>query len=212
LHHEYGRVARLDGAQLAARLTDILGAYAPETTAVQLNLLDSHDTPRALSVLGNDREALELAVLLQATLPGAPCIYYGDEVGVEGGIDPDSRRAFPWDAGRWDGALLAAVREAFALRRAEPALRSDGVEVTVTLGDAIVFCRRDDSGEFAVALNANDDPVGVPLDKAGGASSSSGSVVLAMGRARTTPPRLDESEGRPTLHLPGRSGAVVRRA
>jgi neopullulanase len=211
-HHEYGRVARLDGAQLAARLADILGAYAPETTAVQLNLLDSHDTPRALSVLGNDREALELAVLLQATLPGAPCIYYGDEVGVAGGIDPDSRRAFPWDEAHWDGALLGAVREAFALRRLEPALRSNGVDVTATAGDAIVFSRRDASGEFAVALNASDDPVAVPLGAGGGAAGRGHAVVLAMGRARATPTGLDESGGRPTLLLPGRSGVVVRLA
>src|SRR5262249_35908155 len=101
-HDQYRSITHLDGAHLAARLGELLGAYAPETTAVQLNLLGSHDTPRVLSLLGNDREALELAVLLQATLPGAPCIYSGDEVGVEGGIDPDNRRAFPWDETRWD--------------------------------------------------------------------------------------------------------------
>ena len=83
-HHEYGHVTRLDGAGFAERLSELLAAYAPETNAVQLNLLGSHDTPRVRSVLGGDREAIELATLLQATLPGAPCIYYGDEVGVDG--------------------------------------------------------------------------------------------------------------------------------
>jgi cyclomaltodextrinase len=209
-HHEYGRVARLDGAQFASRLGDLLHAYAPETTAVQLNLLDSHDTPRVLSILGNDREGLELAVLLQATLPGAPCIYYGDEVGVEGGIDPDSRRAFPWDPDRWDHRLLDAVREAFALRNAEPALRSDGVEVTATSGDGIVFVRRGPTNWLAIALNTGDEPatLQLPGEGAGGARGDP-SVILAMGRARSTAPSIGQADGRPTIELPPRSGAVV---
>jgi cyclomaltodextrinase len=209
-HHEYGRVVRLDGAQFAASIVGLLGAYAPETTAVQLNLLGSHDTPRALSLLGNDREALELAVLLQATLPGAPCVYYGDEVGIEGGIDPDSRRAFPWDETRWDHGLLEAVRDAFALRRAEPAFRSDVVEVTASAGDGIVFARRGPTGDLAVALNTGNEAATLPLLREGSAARTGGSVILAMGRARSTPPSLGDADGRTTIALPPRSGAVVR--
>ncbi|HYK96077.1 MAG TPA: glycoside hydrolase family 13 protein [Candidatus Dormibacteraeota bacterium] len=211
-HHEYGRVTRLDGAQLAARLVDILGAYAPETTAVQLNLLDSHDTPRVLSVLGDDREAFELAILLQATLPGAPCVYYGDEVGVAGGIDPDSRRAFPWDGARWDHDLLGAVRDAFGLRRREPALRADGVEITATAAEGLVFTRRSATGKLAVALNAGEEPISLPLVDQGGTAQPSGSVALAMGRARSTPVSLETVDGRPVIQLPPRSGVVVRLA
>jgi hypothetical protein len=63
-----------------------------------------------------------------------------------------------------------------------------------------------------VALNASDDPVAVPLGAGGGAAGRGHAVVLAMGRARATPTGLDESGGRPTLLLPGRSGVVVRLA
>src|SRR4029078_12092089 len=108
-HHEYARVTRLDGPGFAAALADLLSAYPPETTAAQLNLLGSHDTPRVLSLLGGDIEAMELAVLLQGTLPGAPCIYYGDEVGLTGGKDPESRKAFPWDPARWGARLVAGT-------------------------------------------------------------------------------------------------------
>ena len=57
------------------------------------------------------------------TLPGAPCIYYGDEIGMEGREDPDCRRAYPWDPARQDGQLRAFVAGLIALRKSEPALR-----------------------------------------------------------------------------------------
>ena len=206
-HHEYGQVMRLDGPGFGARLAQLLGAYAPETTAVQLNLMGSHDTPRVGSLLGGDREALELVVLLQATLPGAPCIYYGDEVGVMGGIDPDSRRAFPWDRSRWNAELLTAMREAFALRRAEPALRADEVVTGAAIGHGVAFGRRADDRRLAVAINAGDVPVVLPIGVAG--SATDGTVVLAMGRARSVEARL-VSDGGLAVELPARSGVVVR--
>jgi cyclomaltodextrinase / maltogenic alpha-amylase / neopullulanase len=207
-HHEYAQVTRLDGPAFASRLIELLGAYGPETNAAQLNLLDSHDTPRLLSLLGGDREAFELAVLLQATLPGAPCIYYGDEVGLQGGMDPDSRRAFPWDAERWDEALLGAVRDAFALRRAEPALRADSLTISSATDGGMAYVRRGPTGALWVALNAGQDPTVLLLPDAEGGGVAS--VLLAMGRARSIAPRLVSIDGRPALELAPRSGAVVR--
>ena len=79
-----------------------------------------HDAPRALTVLGGDRAALRMATLLQATLPGAPCIYYGDEIGLSGGNDPANRGAFPWD----EGALGRRVADVRARRPASPCRQS----------------------------------------------------------------------------------------
>jgi glycosidase len=200
-------VTRLDGAGFAARLAALLAAYAPETNAVQLNVLGSHDTPRILSLLGGDREALELAVLLQATLPGAPCIYYGDEVGVMGGIDPDSRRAFPWDAAQWDGELYASVRATVALRHAEPALRADEVVLASAAGAALAYQRVGQDRRLAVAVNAGEELARLALARDGEVSGAS--VLLAVGRARAEPPQLTSLDGIPVVDLPPRSGAVV---
>jgi hypothetical protein len=90
-HHEYGLVTRSTGRR-SRRARGAAARYAPETNAVQLNLLDSHDTPRVLSVLGGDRDAMELARAAAGHAAGAPCVYYGDEVGSTGGKDPESRR------------------------------------------------------------------------------------------------------------------------
>ena len=72
--------------------------YEPQVNASQLNLLDSHDVPRAAHTLCGDRAALLLALLLLVLQPGAPCLYYGTEAGLAGGPEPACREGFPWTA------------------------------------------------------------------------------------------------------------------
>jgi len=122
--HEYSRNVRaIDGPEFGRQLGRIMTTYDPAVTQMQLNLLDSHDTPRFLSLAGGDRSALRLAMLVQMTLPGAPCIYYGDEIGLEGREDPDCRRSYPWDPALQDGELRAFVAGLIQMRKTEPALR-----------------------------------------------------------------------------------------
>ncbi|MCQ4965238.1 alpha-amylase family glycosyl hydrolase, partial [Bifidobacterium pseudocatenulatum] len=61
-----------------------------------LNNLGTHDTERILTVLNQSVPLVKIAFALLFNLPGIPCVYYGDEAGVEGGKDPDNRRYFPW--------------------------------------------------------------------------------------------------------------------
>ena len=114
-HGTYRRMlAPLDAPAFARRLDHLMSVYDPAITAVQLNLLGSHDAPRLLTLLQRDRDAARVAMLLQLILPGAPCIYYGDEIGMEGGNDPDCRRAFPVDPGAGDRELRAFVQALLA--------------------------------------------------------------------------------------------------
>jgi cyclomaltodextrinase / maltogenic alpha-amylase / neopullulanase len=140
-HAEYSRIVRLSGAEIAERIETILAAYRPETDAVQLNLLDSHDTPRIRTLLSGDVAGIRIAYLLQVTLPGAPCIYYGDEIGPEGANDPDNRRAYPWDESAWDQPTLTYLRAALGLRRAQPILRTGGLRIVGTSGDSLAILR-----------------------------------------------------------------------
>lgn len=86
-------------------------------------LLDSHDTPRLLTECGDDVEKAMLAAFLQFTLPGAPLIYYGDEVGMTGGSDPLCRGGMVWETARQDSSLLAHYRVLSDLRRSHGSLR-----------------------------------------------------------------------------------------
>jgi neopullulanase len=177
-------------------------------TAVQLNLLDSHDTPRALSILGGDRAAFELGIALQATLPGAPCVYYGDEVGLEGGLDPDCRRSFPWDESRWDGELLGAVRRLLAVRHAEPLLRHGELGVVDAHDGAVAFERVDANGRLAVGLNAGVEATHLVLARRARAGGTA--EVLYAGSSIGPIRTVVEADGTLVIDLPGRSAIIVR--
>lgn len=99
--------------------------YMQQTNDVLFNLLDSHDTKRLRSDVKNlDEYFQQLAVLF--AMPGSPCIYYGTEIAMEGGHDPDCRRCMPW--GEIDGGVynerMDIIRSLLHLRKEEPLLRN----------------------------------------------------------------------------------------
>ena len=133
-------------------------------TQAQLNMLDSHDTARFLTQAGGDSSALRLAVQFLMTIPGAPCLYYGTEIGMTGGPDPDCRRAFPWDETAWDRELLATVQRAIALRQARPALRRGQFERFYASDDVCTFGRRLPDDAAVVAFNASHEERSLSID------------------------------------------------
>jgi neopullulanase len=135
-------------------IESLLALYHPNVTAVQLNLLDSHDTARFVSLARGDRSALRLATLFQMTYPGAPSIYYGDEIGMAGGHDPLNRGAFPWQETTWDLDLLHDFQRWIALRKARPALRRGSYTTLYAHKDVHAHLRQLDGESIVVALNA----------------------------------------------------------
>jgi glycosidase len=146
----------LDAAQFGAAIDHLLNLYAWPTTLAQLNLIDSHDTARFLTIARGDESALKLAILFQMTFPGAPCIYYGDEIGMVGGATvEDARRGFPWDTARWNNELLEYVKKCVALRRAHPVLRRGSYATLRAENDVYIFARCLDEDVAVVALNTS---------------------------------------------------------
>ena len=121
------------------------GWYRPEANLAQMNLLDSHDVPRALHSLKGDVNALRLALLLLFLQPGAPCIYYGTETGLAGGPsaeqssgpEPACREAFPWDQ-PWNADLRATILQLSELRRDYPLLRKGALQWNCVGTDGLV--------------------------------------------------------------------------
>ncbi|MBP8172404.1 MAG: maltodextrin glucosidase [Aeromonadaceae bacterium] len=119
----------------------------------QLNLLDSHDTARFLSILDGNLALMRTAVTLLFTYIGVPSIYYGDEVGLEGGTDPDCRRPFPWDSTEWNHLLHDHFRRMIRLRKTHPALRRGDLHTLYAGDHSFVFARTLESDVVITALN-----------------------------------------------------------
>lgn len=144
-----------------------MARYAPDVVLASQNLLSSHDTPRFLTMAGGDPRRLSLAVFTQMTIPGAPGLYYGDEVGMTGGEDPGSRGAFPWyDDSSWNQEILAITRQLGQLRRDHPALRTGEFEVVWQSDEAFAFIRRNLSERLLIVINREDDAIGfsIPIE------------------------------------------------
>ena len=154
----------LDAPSFARRVEELLEIYPSQVAFSQLNLLDSHDMPRFLSLAGNDQAALRLATLFQMTYPGAPCIYYGDEVGMKGGRDPDCRRSMLWGKERvsgspgrftphpsWEVDLRKFIKTCIAMRRSHPALRRGEFISLFAEGGVYAHLRQFD-GEICVTV------------------------------------------------------------
>jgi cyclomaltodextrinase / maltogenic alpha-amylase / neopullulanase len=147
-------LVELDARDLAAGVQHMYSIYSWEVAQAQLNLMDSHDTARTLWTVGGDETALRLCTLFQMTMPGAPCIYYGDEIGLTGATDPFSRAAFPWhDESEWNQPLLDFFRRAGRLRTQHAVLRTGDFTAVHAKKDVFAFRRRLDSQTAIVAFN-----------------------------------------------------------
>ena len=205
--HEYRDFVRpIDGPEFARRLAHIVTMYRPDTIVAQLNLLGSHDTPRYVTVAGGDKEAYRLAMLAINTLPGAPCIYYGDEVGMQGRHDPDNRRAFPWDEARWDHEVLDFVRCMTSLRSEHDFLRRGQFTTLAAEGQAVAYARHTgEAGDSGAIVILNAGKTAARLEFAGEFETLS-----PVGLPGWTPPRTERSEGRVAVEIGARSGGFIR--
>jgi len=194
-----------DAAALAKNIDHTHSLYDWEINYAQLNLLDSHDMPRALYLMGEDQSALRLSVLFQMTMPGAPCIYYGDEVGLSAGGDPHCREAFPWqDESRWEHDLLAFYREATALRHSYPALRTGSFQFIYADAQVVAFYRQLVEQEAVVVFNAGQETAKVRIPAAAVAAKALTQVWPLQERSQTL-----VGQGVLDLTLPPRDAAVL---
>ena len=142
----------LDGEDFGFELQTLLAAHGLAARSM-LNLLDSHDTPRILTTLKGDVERLRIVLTIQMTLPGAPMIYYGDEIGLLGETDPDCRRCMPWDETGWNEQVLAITQNLVVLRREHPALRYGRPQKLAAFNGVFAYRQEFENDEVIVVLN-----------------------------------------------------------
>jgi glycosidase len=186
--------------------------YPRQSFHALMNLISSHDRPRALHLMGGTsserdparvasaKRRLKLATFMQMVLPGSPSIYYGDEVGMTGGDDPFNRGPFPWadTGGSPDLDMLATVKALVAMRHAHPVLRRGDLLAPLHLDERTIVLARAMPGAWAVvATNAAEAertieatlPAGFP-DGAWRDALSGETAIAAGGRLRLRVPAL----------------------
>ena len=136
-------------------------AYGPPATEALVNLIGSHDTPRFLTLAGGAPWRLRLALLFMFAYPGIAQVYYGDEVAMEGGDDPDCRRPMDWSPGPQGQAVREMVRALAATRRRHPALRTGELRLAAAddVAEGLAFWRIEPGRDACLAaLNRGPAP------------------------------------------------------
>jgi cyclomaltodextrinase / maltogenic alpha-amylase / neopullulanase len=165
-----GRLETLGALACSHRLEELFQRYSWDIVTAQMNIMSSHDTPRLHSVLLEDKRAA-LALAMLYALPGTPTVYYGDEVGLPGGHDPDNRRGMPWEETRWNQSILATVQTMASLRHQHAAQDNH-----------LAFARTHQEQSLVVAINASSQPWKVHFPLHGTWPRGTNAIELLSGR------------------------------
>jgi len=190
-------VRPLTGAEFSDRIKEIFNWYDPGVNQVQMNLLESHDTPRFITCVNEDKDSLKLAALFMFTIPGAPTIYYGSEIGLNGYMDPDCRKSFPWYEQVWDKDLFSYIQDCITLRAENPTLRTGEFNIIQANHDTCTIERTLENERILVCFNTADEPRQVVV-------SGKGSIIL-FGQAD-----INNRDDQIELQVGPRKGVVIK--
>jgi cyclomaltodextrinase len=192
----------IDANQFMSEIDAMNVNYPLQVNEVAFNLLDSHDTSRLLTICNEDQKKLKLAVTFQLTYLGAPCIYYGDEIGLTGGHDPDCRKTMIWDEEKQDRELFDFYKQMISLRKEYPALRTGSFTFLSAEKGAkqVAYERKDSADHFIIVMNAANDSTSLQVD----APKASWLNVLSEDTLETDDEKL-------TLHLEALEYVILKK-
>ncbi len=142
---------------LMAQWKAFLAAIPWQIAVQQFNLLGSHDTARLQTIVAGDEALVQVAATLLFTYPGVPSVYYGDEIGLEGGRDPDNRHCMSWEPHTWNMTRRAFYQRLIHERRTAPALREGGFQALYAAGETLAFLRESTDERLLVVARRRDD-------------------------------------------------------
>ncbi len=144
----------LNTSEMKVRLTHLNQIRSNENRHHQMNLLDSHDTARFIRLAHQNTDLCQLAYTLLFAFPGIPSLYYGSEVGLDGGRDPDCRRPMPWNDQSYNKNLLNHIRRLIQLKKTRPEWQTGSFEVLdlTDNSDTLLFKRSLDSKQISLVF------------------------------------------------------------
>ena len=143
-------------------INDVIVSYPKQINEVAFNLLGSHDTSRILSIAGGNKEKVKLAFLFMFTQGGSPCIYYGDEIGIDGEHKPGvemHRKCMVWEEEKQDRDMLEFIKSIIKMRKENKELREVDNEWISTDNNVIVLKKQN----ITIIINNNDSNIEVIL-------------------------------------------------
>jgi glycosidase len=145
-------------------MTAEIHSYPANVYEAAFNLVGSHDTPRILTECEEDKDRVKLIYTLLFTFMGSPCIYYGDEIGLSGEMDPGCRKCMEWDEEKQDRDLHSHIQRLIKLRKEEKLLANDGhFEFIQTDSNVVAYRKYDDFKTIIVLANPADENAEVTL-------------------------------------------------
>lgn len=143
-------------------MTSVIHMYPKNVNEVAFNLVGSHDTPRILTECHEDLDQVKQIFTILLTFYGTPCIYYGDEIGMTGVMDPGCRKCMEWDVKKQNRELFEHVQKLIRLRKEHPLLANDG-ELSFLLTDhddtCLAYTRSGGGKTIIVILNSGNEAV-----------------------------------------------------
>lgn len=149
---DYYALGNFGAKEFAWKLNALLMRNTGQVNRMMLNLLDSHDTDRFYTSVGKNKDKVLSALAVMCMFVGVPCIYYGTEILLEGGYDPDNRGCFDWNEEHWDRDFMNYVKELLGMRK-ESCVAAG--EIRITVQDELLCIKRFDK-EQEITLWANE--------------------------------------------------------
>ncbi|GLB58859.1 alpha-glycosidase [Cytobacillus sp. NCCP-133] len=148
----------ISATEFAYNITGEIHRYPANFYEAAFNLVGSHDTPRILSECNGDKKRVKLIYTILFTFMGSPCLYYGDEIGLSGEIDPGCRKCMEWDEAKQDRDLFIHVQKLIQLRQEEKLLANEGqFEFFQTTGNIVAYRKYNESKTIVVVANPLDE-------------------------------------------------------
>ena len=159
---EYFVKDEISMTKMVSELNNQLMLYREQTNQVQFNILDSHDTPRLLTLARGDKDLMRQVMAFTYLQQGVPCLYYGDEIGLTGDMDPDCRKCMIWEEEKQDRDLLHFTRSLINIRKDNQKVLSEGSLSWnwVSEEDGLIIFERELGAQRIIGIfNTGDDQI-----------------------------------------------------
>jgi glycosidase len=154
--------------QFQYSINDLIAQYPLPVIKALFNVLGSHDTPRILTQCNHNEKRVILLYVFLFTFFGTPCIYYGDEIGLQGGNDPECRSCMLWDKSQYNLSIFNSIKKLISIRKKYPVLENDGEFnwVQTDQPDIVMYERKNNQYHFFIIINNSSEKqsVQVPIN------------------------------------------------